>query len=69
MLARLDELETDLFDRRTRAQTEGWVGEIDGIDMTLTFLRAKREDAQRRQQRPAVDLGLPAVSPAQLGRR
>jgi len=24
MLARLDELETDLVDRRTRAQAEGW---------------------------------------------
>jgi hypothetical protein len=48
MLARLDELETDLLDRRTRADAEGWAGEIEGIDMTLTFLRAKRDDTQRR---------------------
>ncbi|WP_157162893.1 hypothetical protein [Actinoalloteichus spitiensis] len=27
---------------------KGWAGEIDGIDMPLTFLRAKRDDTQRR---------------------
>ncbi|MGW4212672.1 tyrosine-type recombinase/integrase [Lentzea sp. NPDC004789] len=62
MLARLDELETDLLDRRDRAQAEGWIGEIEGIDMTLTFLRAKRDDAQRRAKRPTVDLGLPGLT-------
>jgi hypothetical protein len=61
MLARLDELETDLLDRRTRAEAECWAGEVEGVDMTLTFLRAKREDTQRRLRRPAVDLGLPAL--------
>ena len=64
MLARLDELETDLLDRRTHAETEGWAGEIDGIDMTLTFLRAKRDDTQRRPRRPSVDLGI--LRPARL---
>jgi hypothetical protein len=62
MLARLDELETDLLDRRTRAKAEGWAGEIEGIDMTLTFLRAKRGDTQRRLRRPAVELGIPALN-------
>ncbi|MCI2417898.1 hypothetical protein MOQ72_10725 [Saccharopolyspora sp. K220] len=64
MLARLDELETDLLDRRTRAESEGWAGEIEGIDMTLTFLRAKRDDTQRRLRRPAVNLGIPALTRA-----
>jgi hypothetical protein len=32
--ARLDELETDLLDRRSRAEQEGWLGEIDGLDLT-----------------------------------
>jgi hypothetical protein len=67
MLARLDELETDLLDRRTRAEVENWAGEIEGIDMTLTFLRAKRDDTQRRLQRPAVNLGIPI--PAGPGKR
>ena len=61
MLVRLDELETDLLDRRNRAETENWAGEIEGIDMTLTFLRAKRDNTQRRLRRPAVALGIPAV--------
>jgi hypothetical protein len=61
-LARPDELETDLLDRRTRAETEGWGGEIEGIDMRLTFLRAKREDSRRRLRRPGVDLGIPAFA-------
>ncbi|WP_198943327.1 hypothetical protein [Actinokineospora bangkokensis] len=37
MLAPLDELGTDLLDRRTRAEAENWAGEVEGIDMTLTY--------------------------------
>ncbi|WP_392673612.1 tyrosine-type recombinase/integrase [Streptomyces sp. LN785] len=59
MLPRLAELETDLLDRRARAEAEGWAGEIEGIDLTLSFLRAKRDETQRRDQRPPVDLGIP----------
>ncbi|MCC3328333.1 recombinase [Nocardia abscessus] len=61
MITRLDELEDDLQQRLQRAEVEGWAGEIEGINMTLTFLRAKREDTQRRMQRPTVTLGLPAT--------
>ncbi|WP_405942920.1 tyrosine-type recombinase/integrase [Streptomyces sp. NBC_00207] len=58
MLARLSELEADLVHRRTQAEAEGWIGEIEGIDLTLTFLRAKRDETQRRAQRPTVHLGI-----------
>ena len=58
MLPRLDELEEDLTARRTRAMREGWLGEIEGIDLTLTFLRQKREQAQRHR-RTTVLLRLP----------
>jgi hypothetical protein len=34
MLDRLNELESDLINRRARAEAEGWAGEIEGIDMT-----------------------------------
>jgi hypothetical protein len=61
MLARLDEIETDLLARRARAEAEGWIGEIEGIELTLTFLRGKRDDARRLATRAAVDLGLPQV--------
>ncbi|MGW1917014.1 hypothetical protein ACWCQS_41655 [Streptomyces sp. NPDC002076] len=66
VLLRLAELETDLLDRRARAKAEGWVGEAEGIGLTLTFLRAKRDETQRRAKRPTVDLGIP--SPRMHGR-
>jgi hypothetical protein len=46
-----------------RAVAENWHGEIDGLSLTLTFLRTKRRQAQRgavlHRDRPA-DLGMPA---------
>jgi hypothetical protein len=59
MLARLDEIEADLLARRERAQAEGWRDEIEGLDLTLSFLRNKRAHTQRFTRR--VQLGLPAV--------
>ena len=57
MLARLDEIEADLLARRERAACEGWHGEIEGLDLTLSFLRAKRAHTQRFTRK--VQLGLP----------
>ena len=62
MLPHLDELENDLQQRRKRA-AEGWAGEIEGIDLTLAFLRDKRAEAHRVEQREPIHLGLPAVGP------
>ncbi|GAA2267225.1 site-specific integrase [Kitasatospora cystarginea] len=59
MLGRLDELEDDLVARRARAETEGWTGEVEGLDLTLSFLRAKKEETKRWTKRPTVDLGIP----------
>ena len=43
----------------TRApEGEGWQGEIEGIDLTLTFLREKRNDARRFTQNSQVGLGI-----------
>ncbi|WP_345945452.1 tyrosine-type recombinase/integrase [Streptomyces albus subsp. chlorinus] len=67
MVARLDELEEDLTERRERAAAEQWLGEIDGIDLTLAFLRTKRDEARRLTHRAPVDLGLP--SPRTRGTR
>lgn len=61
MLDRLAEVETDLLARRERAQAEGWVGEIEGIDLTLGFLSGKRDEALRLRQMGPVDLGLPTT--------
>ena len=61
MLPRLDELETDLLDRRSRAKQEGWLGEIDGLDLTLNLLRQKRDET-RRMLRRSTDLGMPRLT-------
>jgi hypothetical protein len=47
MLPRLDVIETDLFPSRSRAEHDGWLGEIEGIDLTLQHLAVKRRQAQR----------------------
>lgn len=41
MFPRLDEIEADLVVRRARAEHEAWLGEVEGIDRTLTYLRQK----------------------------
>ncbi|MHB8295898.1 MAG: hypothetical protein ACYDH5_15015 [Acidimicrobiales bacterium] len=61
MLPRLDEIEDDLLARRARAEREGWLGEVEGIDLTLQFLRQKREETQRLDRIAPVDLRLPVV--------
>lgn len=59
MLPRLNEIEADLLVRRERAETQGWHGEIEGIDLTLSFLRSKRTHTQRFTRR--VQLGIPQM--------
>lgn len=68
MLGRLDELETDLLARRQRAETEGWTGDVEGIDLTLTFLRTKRDDTERRIGRQAAGLTIQNLSPTPRSR-
>lgn len=47
MLSRLAEIEDDLVGRRERAEREAWLGEIEGIDLTLSFLRQKHSETKR----------------------
>lgn len=64
MLARLDELHADLLTRRAHAHSQGWLGELEGIDLTLRFLADKRADTQRlaRHDHDTVTvLGLPTI--------
>ncbi|MEU4196873.1 hypothetical protein AB0E69_33575 [Kribbella sp. NPDC026611] len=56
VLPRLDELEADLVQRRDHAAASGWKGEVEGIDLTSTFLRSKRVQTRR-----SVSLGMPAL--------
>jgi site-specific recombinase XerD len=62
MLPRLDTIETDLRQRRSRAEDEGWLGEIEGIDLTLHHLVAERRQAQRLTHHSGpVPLGMPSL--------
>jgi site-specific recombinase XerD len=47
MIGRLNELEADLIARRAQAHREGWLGEIEGLDLTLSHLRGKRDQTRR----------------------
>ncbi|MGW5098167.1 recombinase [Streptomyces nodosus] len=64
----LDEIESDLLALRARAEQEGWLGEIEGIDLTLTFLRQKREESQRPARIAPVNLGMPGLRSAESDR-
>ncbi|MDR3081770.1 MAG: transposase [Streptomyces sp.] len=57
MLPRLAEIEKDLILRRKRAEEEQWLGETEGIDLTLSFVRAKQANAARlRNGRPSPSI-------------
>lgn len=61
MIDRLDEIKIDLIARRELAQTKNWLGEIEGIDLTIQYLQQKRADAQRKRQRGIANLGFPTT--------
>ncbi|MFF2924246.1 recombinase [Streptomyces celluloflavus] len=61
MPPRLGEIEKDLILRRKRAEEEQWLGEIEGIGLTLTFVRTKQTDEPASRAEPPVVLGTPTV--------
>ncbi|MCX4632369.1 recombinase [Streptomyces sp. NBC_01443] len=62
MAFRLEEIETDLIARRARAEAEGWLGETEGMELTLMLLRQKQAETVRLTGMPrTVDLGIPAL--------
>jgi hypothetical protein len=64
MLPRLDEIEENLLSRCARVENEAWLGEVEGINFTLTFLRQKREETRRLSRIAPVDLGISAIIPS-----
>jgi hypothetical protein len=61
MLDRLEEIHTDLLARRAQAEAEGWLGELEGIELTLRFLQDKRGQARRLAGSTRVNLGMPTA--------
>jgi hypothetical protein len=50
--------------RRDHARTQGWLGEIDGIDLTLRFLAGKRAETLRLARfshDTVTSIGMPAI--------
>ncbi|MEU8507745.1 hypothetical protein AB0C40_24100 [Streptomyces brevispora] len=52
MLPRPAGIERDLVLRRKRAEEEQWLGGIEGIDMTLTFVRTERAEQEPTRSGP-----------------
>jgi Phage integrase family len=64
MIGRLDQIHADLLTRREHARTQGWLGEIEGIDLTLRFLSGKRAETlrlARSSHDTATSIGMPTI--------
>lgn len=59
MIRKLGDLKADLIARRRQAEAEGWHGEIEGLDLTLSHLRDKRARTRRFTQRTPPGLPRP----------
>ncbi|MFI1349559.1 tyrosine-type recombinase/integrase [Streptomyces lydicus] len=59
---RLVEIRDNLADRIAEAEREGWLGEIEGLKVSLAGARGKlaQLDAQTSKSQKAVDLGMPS---------
>ena len=58
---RLTEIRDNLTDRIAEAEREGWLGEVDGLQISLAGAEDKLAQIERRTpSRGVVDLGLPA---------
>jgi len=59
---RLEEIRANLNDRIAEAEREGWLGEVDGLKISLagTIDKLAQVDAALSRQAAAVHLGMPA---------
>jgi hypothetical protein len=60
--SRLEEIRDNLHDRIAEAEREGWLGEIEGLKVSLAGTEDKlaQTDATLQRQDQAVHLGMPA---------
>jgi hypothetical protein len=61
---RIVEIHDNLIARITEAEREGWLGEVEGLTISLTGTNDKLTQIDR-QRRPTVDLGMPSTRPSQ----
>jgi len=60
---RIAEIRDNLTARITEAEREGWLGEIEGLQISLTGANDKLAQIDRRRDHQLADLGLPAIPP------
>ena len=60
---RLAEIRGNLIARIAEAEREGWLGEAEGLKVSLAGAEDKLAQIDRRPGNGPVDLGLPASSP------
>ncbi|MFD7098329.1 tyrosine-type recombinase/integrase [Streptomyces xanthophaeus] len=58
---RLEEIRDNLRDRIAEAEREGWLGEIEGLQVSLAGANNKIDQIDRTLEREAVDLGMPRI--------
>jgi integrase len=59
---RLIEIRDNLLARIAEAEREAWLGEIEGLQVSLAGAEDKLAQMDRRPARPLVDLGLPTIT-------
>jgi len=60
---RLKEIRDNLTDRIAEAEREGWLGEVDGLKISLIGAEDKLAQIERRTPgRGTADLGLPTLA-------
>jgi integrase len=60
---RIAEIRDNLLDRIAEAEREGWLGEAEGLKISLAGAEDKLTQIDRRTRTAPVELGLPVVSP------
>ena len=65
--ARLADIRGNLIDRIAEAEREGWLGEVEGLKVSLAGAENKLAQIDRRPRPTAtVNLGMPAITAHQL---
>ena len=61
---RLVEIRDNIAARVTEAEREGWLGEVEGLQVSLAGANHKLAQIDRRSpHRATVDLGIPTLTP------
>lgn len=61
---RLAEIRDNLLDRIAEAEREGWLGELEGLRVSLAGAESKIAQIDSASRRGPVNLGLPTQRPA-----